>query len=294
MRPVRAARPWRRIIGVAAAALVLQACGAVKLGYQTLPEVSYWWLDNYLDFSGDQKDQVKQDLANLQRWHRQNELPQVANLLDQMSLLAVKDVTADQMCELLDSVRQRMRSVAAQAEPPAATLALALKPEQLQALRKRYDKNNADYRKAWIDLPAEKRDEKRYKKIVDYGENLYGKLDAPQRASIRKYVGTGGFDPAYDNGLRLRQQRDVLTTLEKLQATPDTSLADARKAIAGLMDRGFESPDAAARAHQQQVRRAGCEALAETHNSTNDTQRAHAVKRLQQYRQDATELAAKP
>jgi len=265
----------------------------VKLGYQTLPEVSYWWLDNYLDFTDDQKGQVRQELASLQRWHRQNELPQVANLLDQMSLLAVKDVTADQMCELLDSVRQRMRAVAAQAEPPAAALAVVLKPEQLQALRKRYDKNNADYRKEWVDVAPEKRDEKRYKKIVDYAENLYGKLDTPQRSAIRKYVTGGGFDPAYDNNLRLRQQRDVLATLEKLQASPDTSPADARKAIAALMDRSFESPDAAGRAHQQQVRRAGCEAMAETHNTTNDTQRAHAVKRLQQYRHDAADLAAR-
>lgn len=294
MRPPSARRPWLRIIGVAAAALALQACGAVKLGYQTLPEVSYWWLDNYLDFSDAQKGAVKQDLAALQRWHRKTELPQYAELLDQMSLLAVKDVTADQMCGIADAVRARLRAVATQAEPPAATLALALEPEQLQALQKRYEKNNADYRKEWVDMAPPKRDEKRFRRIVDYGENLYGKLDAPQRAAIRKYVTGGGFDPVYDNELRLRQQRDVLDTLQKLQATPGVSLADARKTISDLMDRSFEAPDAAGRAHQQAVRRAGCEAMAEVQNSTNDSQRGHAVKRLQEYRQDAMELAAKP
>lgn len=276
-----------------AAALVLQACSAVKLGYQTLPEVSYWWLDGYVDFSAAQKERVKDDLAALQSWHRKAELPQIANLLDQMSLMAVKDVTADQICGLVDSVRSRLRAVGSQAEPSAATLALTLTPEQLAGLRKRYDKNNAEYRKEWLDMSPAKRDEKRYKKIIDYAENLYGKLDAPQRDSIRKYVNSGGFDPVYDNERRLRQQRDVLRALEKLQATPDTSLADARKAIGSLIDNGFDASDAAGRAHQQQVRRAGCETMAEVQNSTNDTQRAHAVKRLQQYRQSAVELAEK-
>ncbi|WPB56327.1 DUF6279 family lipoprotein [Xylophilus sp. GOD-11R] len=278
---------------MAAAAVVITACGAVKLGYQTLPEVSYWWLDNYLDFTDEQKGQVKEELASLQRWHRRNELPQFAELLDQMSLMAVKDVTPEQMCGVLDAVRTRLHAVGTQAEPSAATLALALKPEQLQALRKRYDKNNADYRKEWITPSVEKRDDKRMRKIVDYADNLYGKVDAPQREVIRRYVSSGGFDPVYDNGIRLRQQQDVLRTLEKLQATPDTSPADARKAISGLIDRSFDSSDPAVRAHQQAVRRAGCEAMAETHNTTDDKQRAHAVKQLQKYRQDAMELAAK-
>jgi hypothetical protein len=278
---------------VAAAALVLQACSAVKLGYQTLPEVSYWWLDGYLDFTSAQKERVKDDLASLQQWHRKAELPQYANLLDQMSLLAVKDTTADQICGLADSVRARLRAVGVQAEPSAATLALSFTPEQLQSLRKRYDKNNTEYRKEWIDLPPAKRDEKRYKKIVGYAEDLYGKLDAPQRDAIRKYVSTGGFDPVHDNEQRLRQQRDVLQVLEKLQAAPDTSLADARKAVASLIEHGFDAPDATVRSHQQAVRRAGCETMAEVQNSATDAQRAHAVKRLQQYRQSAMELAEK-
>jgi hypothetical protein len=278
---------------VAAAALVLQACSAVKLGYQTLPEVSYWWLDGYLDFTSAQKERVKDDLASLQQWHRKAELPQYASLLDQMSLLAVKDTTPDQICGLADSVRARLRAVGVQAEPSAATLALSFTPEQLQSLRKRYDKNNTDYRKEWIDLPPAKRDEKRYKKIVGYAEDLYGKLDAPQRDAIRKYVSTGGFDPVQDNEQRLRQQRDVLQVLERLQTAPDTSLADARKAVASLIEGGFDAPDATVRSHQQAMRRAGCETMAELQNSTTDAQRAHAVKRLQQYRQSAMELAEK-
>ena len=37
-----------------AALLLLQACSAIKLGYQQLPTLSYWWLDNTVSFSGTQ------------------------------------------------------------------------------------------------------------------------------------------------------------------------------------------------------------------------------------------------
>ncbi len=30
----------------------LSACSAIKIGYNNLPELSYWWLDGYVDFDG--------------------------------------------------------------------------------------------------------------------------------------------------------------------------------------------------------------------------------------------------
>ena len=54
-----------RIIGVLLAAAVLAACSAVKLAYNNLPELSYWWLDGYLDFDGAQTPRVRDELTEL-------------------------------------------------------------------------------------------------------------------------------------------------------------------------------------------------------------------------------------
>ncbi len=36
-----------RIIGVLLVAAALGACSTIKLAYNNLPELSYWWLDAY-------------------------------------------------------------------------------------------------------------------------------------------------------------------------------------------------------------------------------------------------------
>ena len=56
-------------------AVVLAGCSAVQLGYNTLPEISYWWLDGYLDFEDGQREQVRGGIAAIQAWHRAHELP---------------------------------------------------------------------------------------------------------------------------------------------------------------------------------------------------------------------------
>ena len=50
----------RHIIGALLAALVLLGlggCSAVKLSYQNAPELTYWWLDSYLDLNDTQSRQ---------------------------------------------------------------------------------------------------------------------------------------------------------------------------------------------------------------------------------------------
>ena len=62
--------------------LVLQGCSAIKLGYQQLPTLSYWWLDNTVSFSGNQTPAAKEAIDQLFQWHRREELPGYAALLD--------------------------------------------------------------------------------------------------------------------------------------------------------------------------------------------------------------------
>src|SRR5207245_8249679 len=64
-----------RIIVLLTLVTGLAACSAIKLGYNTLGEVAYWWLDSYIDFTDAQAPLVRQDLARLHAWHRHEELP---------------------------------------------------------------------------------------------------------------------------------------------------------------------------------------------------------------------------
>ncbi|MCX7224461.1 MAG: hypothetical protein NT071_02345, partial [Burkholderiales bacterium] len=50
-----------RIIGLLLA-LLLSGCSALRLGYSQAPELAYWWLDSYFDFTEAQTTRVRADL----------------------------------------------------------------------------------------------------------------------------------------------------------------------------------------------------------------------------------------
>ena len=54
-----------RIIGALLLASALAACSSVRLAYNNLPTLSYWWLDGYVDFDGAQTPRVREDLGQL-------------------------------------------------------------------------------------------------------------------------------------------------------------------------------------------------------------------------------------
>ena len=67
------------------------ACSAIKIGYNNAPELAYWWLDGYADFSEVQTLKAREELARLHQWHRTTELPRLAELLQKMENTGVKE-----------------------------------------------------------------------------------------------------------------------------------------------------------------------------------------------------------
>ena len=82
------------------AVCLLQACSAIKLAYNNASEFGYWWLDGYVDFTESQTLKVRAELARLQQWHRSDELPKIADLLQKAQRLAETDMGAGPVCAL--------------------------------------------------------------------------------------------------------------------------------------------------------------------------------------------------
>ena len=282
-----------RIIGLVSVVVALSACSAIKLGYNSLPQVSAWWLDRYLDFSDGQRQRVREDLERLQQWHRRQALPQLAALLQQLERLVPDQTSADAVCALVPALRQHVVSLAEQAEPAAVTLALGLGPRQLEHLKRKYARNNADYREEWARLsPAELR-EKRFKQYVERMEMIYGSLGEQQREIVRNQVQHTVFDVQLTLLDRQRRQQDMLQTLESLAGQP-VPLGQARSAIHRLIATSLESSNPQYRAYQESMIQEGCRNLAALHNSTTQPQRRTAVRNLRAYQRDLEELAAQP
>ncbi|QFZ87439.1 hypothetical protein GFK26_01800 [Variovorax paradoxus] len=284
-----------RIIGVLLLAAALGACSAVKLAYNNLPELSYWWLDGYFDFDDAQTPKVRDELAQLLAWHRQNELPRLIGLLQEAQGLASADVTPAQACQLADRVRERLLAVTERAEAASAELVLSLSEAQLQQLERKYAKKNAEYRKDWLDRSPAQVQEKRYDQFLERQEDFYGRLTTEQRALLRQQVAQSVFSPrlAYEER-RLRQQEALVLLRGFLGSNggPRTSQAEARAALHAYVLRIADPPPGPWRDQQQALLQEGCRNLAALHNTTSAAQREQAVRRLQAYQGDLRQLVA--
>lgn len=280
-----------RIIGVLSLAAALVACSTIKLAYNNLPEVGYWWLDGYLDFDDAQTPRVRDELQQLLAWHRRNELPKIVDLLQQAQALAAEDLTPEQACEVFDAVRERLLAAAERAEPAGAALAVGLSNSQLQQLERKYGKLNADYRKEWLERSPARQHEKRYEQMLDRSEDFYGRLDADQRDLLRELLSRSVFDPREIDAERRKRQQEALALLRRFNATK-TSPAEAQAAIHAYVLRIAEPPPGAWRQRQQALQQEGCRNVAALHNQTTLAQRENAARRLQGYATDLRQLAS--
>lgn len=280
-----------RIIGAVVLGATLAACSAVKLGYNNLPELAYWWLDGYVDFDGAQTPKVRNELSGLLAWHRQNELPQIATLIRKAEALAPQDVTPAQACAFTEDIRARLLAVTTRAEMPGAELAVSLGDAQLQTLERKYAKVNAEYASDWLKRSSAGQQDKRYEQFLDRNEDFYGRLDSTQRALLRQQVAQSVFDVRRVDAERRKRQQEALALLRRF-AAERTPAADARPLLHAYIQRVSEPPAGPWRDYQQAVLEEGCRNVSALHNATTPAQRQKAVERLRAYGADVRDLMA--
>jgi hypothetical protein len=270
----------------------LGGCSAIKLGYATLPELSYWWLDGYLDFDDAQRQRVREDIARIHAWHRSSELPRLVPVLQQAEHMAPGEVSPEQACAFEPAVRERLAALRERLEPAITTTALTLSEAQLRHLERKYAQKNREYAKEWIQIPPAEQLDKRLKEWLERAETVYGSLQEPQRAVMRQQLQGSAWNPSITLAERRRRQLDTLAVLRRLTGQPAIALHDAKAAVHELVERFLTSPDPAYRAYVDTMRQEVCRVSSALHNSTTPAQREFAVRRLRAWQRDVGELAA--
>jgi hypothetical protein len=180
--------------------------------------------------------------------------------------------------------------VADQAEPAVIALATSLTPQQLRHIERKFRSSNDNFRKEWIaPAPAERQD-KRFARMLDRLEMIYGELDAPQEAVLRQGLAQSSYDPERLLSERQRRQQDLLQTLQRV-ARPEANAAEARVELRGWLERTQRPADPAYRAWQEGLLQEGCSIFSAVHQSTTEAQREKAARRLAAYQRDLRELA---
>lgn len=284
---------FARIICLLSLAVALGGCSAIKLGYDSLAQLSYWWLDGFFDFDDAQGPAVRDDLARIHAWHRANELPRYAELLQRLERLVPGDVTPQQVCSLEPELRARAEALRTRVEPALTAHALTLQPQQLEHLQRKYQHRNRDYEKEWVQLAPDDLVDKRLEEIMDRAEILYGRFDDGQRTLLRQQLQGSRYSPATVLAERRHRQLALLAVLRRF-STAKVSIPEARAAIHDLVGKMMVPRDAAYAAYVDAMRQETCAFAAALHNGTRPSQREHAVERLRGWQRDLADLSAQP
>jgi len=269
--------------------VLLQGCSAVKLGYQQLPTLSYWWLDSAVSFNDSQSTRVKEALSQVHQWHRTQELPTYLELLQRGIDLSQGPVQASQVCGVWTDIQTRMDRSMRVMVSQAAPVVTQLGPRQLSHLARHFETKNEAWDKEWLQGSAAERLERRTEKTLERYQSFYGELTAVQTALIKTQVSQSPWQPEWGRQERLRREQELLSALRKL-AQSDMPQEQAEAELWRVWQRWFMPPNETDRMVMQKMSQQACENLTQLHNTTSPEQRQRLTRKMRGYERDLREL----
>jgi hypothetical protein len=233
----------RLVIGLLV--VFLSGCSMARLGYNNGETVSYFWLNGYVGFDADQKPWIKKELANLFAWHRRTQLPEYLPLLEQAKKRVQAPVGEAELARDYEEIRRRMLVITDRAAPVAADLALALRPEQIASIEKKFAENNEKFRKEHLrgDLAQRQRD--RFKRSMKQAEIWFGNFSGEQERQIRQLSDARPMDDELVLADRMQRQAEMIRLLQRIEAekpTREATVGMIRQYVSGTMDH-FNHPE---------------------------------------------------
>lgn len=290
-----AAQTRLRIIGglVLLLALGLGGCSALRLGYSNGPQLAWWWLDGYIDFSREQAPRAREKLDRWFDWHRGSQLPAYATLLQQAQAQVLEPLTAETACRWQARGLQTLEPAIRRAADDFADVVPGLGAAQFKQLEQRYAKSNDTLREEYLQPNPQERQAAAFKRTLERAESIYGELNDAQKRLLTVGLAASPFNPDLWLQERQRRQRDTLQTLRKLVA--DKAGRDERAAaLRALAKRTEESPEPVYRDYQRRLSDYNCGLVAQLHNTTTAAQRQQARSTFKGWEEDLRWLVANP
>lgn len=279
-------------------ALVLGACSAIKLGYNNSATFAHTYLTSKVDFDSEQSTLIKTGLRGLLEWHRNNELPLLAQELQKTRLVlapkgeTIQPVNAAQVSALYQVIRTSLRRTANEAAPVIAKNMLGLWPNQIANIQEALDKSNQDYREKRMGSDPGERVEKSVERMAERFEGWLGDLNPKQMARIEQWAQSAANNPEANYKKRLKRQQ-VFMQLATQSANRQIDQTTLTRELSQLLN-DWQTPGNAAERKDFELRQqAVIEMVVDVLNSGNVAQRRHAAERAADWAEDLQILASK-
>jgi hypothetical protein len=275
-------RKWFSFIVLAAAAL-LQGCSATRLAYSNADVFLRWQANSYLDFNGDQGEELERRIAAFLAWHRASALPQYARFAEEAGQRLARGLAREDLVWGYDAAKAQVRESLRAAGAEMGPLLDRLEPAQIDRLVRRFAEDNRKFAKEHLQGNVEQRRKRRLERNLERLEDWFGPLSEVQAERVRRYTERAplAIDELRDRE-RKRLQAELVALLRAREA--QRKLAD----WAQHWDRNRES------AHLDAARALEAEAfdmMLDLDKTLTPAQREHALARLREYVADFESMA---
>jgi hypothetical protein len=278
---------------------VATGCSTVLLGYDAVPPLAKYQINRYFDLNSTQQEVVEKQLEDIFDWHRKTQLKEYSSFINQIT----DKVKANEPISVADI--QKWRSVSLGAWVPVANkvsrpfteLALTLTPGQIEHMKKRFSKTNADMRDDYVKANEKggannallARQKARATRIEKRGDFFFDDLTEAQYKLIAKRAAESPDAELAWYNERIRRQQDFIALLDSIK-TRKLDANQAEPLMREYLKAMWEPKDEKNARLITESGKAADETIAQIYAIATPDQKAYAVKKLRGYATDFDKL----
>lgn len=265
--------------------LALSACSS-KLAYDNLDWLLPWYLDDYIEFEGEQESRVKQRLVETLNWHRQQQLPIYIDDLNKLEKqLRQPTMTPQQWLNVIDTTYNYWHTIREQFIDDLVMFAPELNQAQVDGLFAQLESRNLEREESLQESNKQERLDERQERVLERIVSFTGDLDPSQVDKINGFVAR--IKPTSE--IRLEYLREYQSILKQTFAESNSS-----NLVAKLAPK-LKNPDNYKSARYQGIlvynQSVFANMLSELFNSLTPPQKDHLLTEVADLRKTLTALA---
>lgn len=279
-----------RVIVLALVLATLSGCSFVRIGYPQLDMIAEWTADEYFDLDPQQKQEFRRRFERFHEWHRYEQLPDYAAFLAEAKARLQKGLTREDVLWVTNGVRARYRTLVTYAADDVAAMLMSVTPEQLDALRRRWEKVNRRFvREYRLEASIEEQRRATGRRALSRIRDWVGHLDDAQEHEILAWASALPLIHGPRHQDRLRRQSEFLQFMSQRD---DAGRFAAR--LRNFLSNWEEGRDPAYNRLFDEWTQQQADLYVAVYRILLPHQREAVAERLQGYINDFTQLAQRP
>lgn len=179
-----------RLILLAIISITLITGCSSRFAYNNLDWIIPWYLDDYIEFEGEQESAVQQRLIKTLNWHRQQQLPAyIEDINNLQKQIKQGPLTQQQWLDVINHVYGYWLTIRDQVVDDLVELSPQLTQEQVDKLFAELEGRNQEREEEWQDLDQKEREEQRFERLSEQVEDFAGDLSQSQIDRIKQAAG---------------------------------------------------------------------------------------------------------